>query len=359
MGWNPEWAETWDQVAATGFPGRVVRQDSIRFRVVLGEPTQSGDTDIPTTERTVTLAGRLRNEAESRGALPVVGDWVSVTGEVIDAVLPRRSSFVRKVAGETTVEQVVAANIDTVFLVVGMDGDFNPRRVERYLTATWESGASPVIVLNKSDLAGDQIEDRKAEIEAVAMGVPTVAVSALQEHGLSELADWLQPGRTVALLGSSGVGKSTMVNALAGANVQDTGAVRDSDSRGRHTTTHRELVCLPSGAVLMDTPGMRELQLWGTESGLEETFPEITALAASCRFSDCRHETEPGCSILSALEDGTLDSGRLQSWRKMQRELARLAMRQNLRAKAAEKAKWKSIRKTMKHHPKADRWRKD
>lgn len=262
----------------------------------------------------------------------------------------------RRVAGETTGEQVIAANVDTVFLMNGLDGDLNPRRLERYLTAAWESGAVPVVVLNKLDLADDR-DARIAEVEALAMGTPVVAVSALERRGLEALAPWLEAGRTVALLGSSGVGKSTLVNALLNEERQATGPVREDDSRGRHTTTHRELVPLPGGAMLLDTPGMRELQLWGDEAGLEEAFADVAALATECRFRDCGHTGEPDCAVRAAVERGVLDEGRLASWHKLQRELRRLANRQDARARAAEQARWRAISKSMKHHPKSDRWK--
>jgi ribosome biogenesis GTPase len=252
---------------------------------------------------------------------------------------------------------VVAANVDTVFLIAGLDHDFNPRRIERYLALAFESGAAPVVVLNKADLVGD-VEARIAEIEATAFGVPVVAVSAQERFGLEALEPWLKPGQTVALLGSSGVGKSTLVNALLGGERQATTAVRESDSRGRHTTTYRELVPLPAGALLLDTPGMRGLKLWAGDGSLRSTFQDISALAGGCRFTDCKHAHEPGCAVLTAVEQGALDPARLESWRKLQRELRWLERRQDARARATELAKWKAITKSMKHHPKAERWRR-
>jgi ribosome biogenesis GTPase len=278
-------------------------------------------------------AGRLGDEE-----LPSVGDWVAVRpleGErkaVIEAVLPRRSAFTRKEAWSRTVAQVVAANVDTVFLVTAFGGDLNARRIERYLTSAWDSGSNPVIVANKVDLAEDRLLEL-ADVEAVALGVPVLVVSAATGEGMDELEVHLQPGRTVALLGSSGVGKSTLVNRLAGRELLATNEIR-KDGRGRHTTTHRELVPLPSGALLIDTPGMRELQLWADEEVLDSTFAEIAELAAACRFSDCSHEHEPGCAVKSAIADGSLPRERFSSYRKLQRELRALEIRKDARLKS-------------------------
>jgi ribosome biogenesis GTPase len=351
LGWNDRFQALFSDLAEPRlFPARVAREDRDHYLLLDGDG-----------ERDAVLAGRLRHEAASRAALPAVGDWVAARAEasglaLVTHVLERTSAFTRKRAGETTEEQVVAANVDAVFLVCGLDGDFNPRRIERLLTAAWESGAEPVIVLNKADLAA-ALDDALDEVRALAPGASVVALSALAGSGLDVLERWLAPGRTVALIGSSGVGKSTLVNALLGASRQATGAVREADSRGRHTTTHRELVPLPSGALLLDTPGMRELQLWGESSGVEDAFPEIAALARACRFRDCAHESEPGCAVRAALDSGELEPGRFESWRKLLRELRWLASRQDARARAEEEAKWKAIHKSMRHHPKADRWR--
>jgi len=352
LGWNSRFAEAFEPYRTQGLEAaRVARED--RGRYVLLDA--SG-------EHTGKAAGKLLHDVSNRADLPAVGDWVAVRTTtdgpaVIVAVLPRTSMFSRKVADEVTVEQVVAANVDTVFLVSGLDLDLNPRRIERYLTLAWESGATPVILLNKSDLAED-LEAQIAEVEAVAMGVPVLALSAEQGTGLDALSPWLAPGRTVALLGSSGVGKSTLLNALLGEARQDTAPVREHDSRGRHTTTSRELVPLPGGALLLDTPGMRALKLWGSEENLQNTFQDVAALAEQCKFRDCKHEREPGCAVHAALQDGTLEEGRFNSWRKLQRELGYLATRQDARARAAKVAKWKAIHKSMKQHPKAKQWRR-
>jgi ribosome biogenesis GTPase len=351
LGWNQTLEDALAPFRSQGLvPARVAREDLGRYLLL----DERG-------ERPARLAGRLRHAARRRAELPAVGDWVAVHAgaaatAVIVAVLPRASAFVRAAAGGITEGQVLAANVDTVFLVSGLDGDFNLRRLERYLAAAWESGARPVVVLNKADLAAD-LGARVAEAEAVAAGAPVVAVSALAEGGLDALAPWLEAGRTVALLGSSGVGKSTMLNVLLGAPRQPTGAVRAGDSRGRHVTARRELVPLPGGALMLDTPGLRELQLWGGDEGLSGAFPDVAALAAGCRFRDCRHADEPGCAVRAAVGDGRLGAARLDSWHKLQRELRRLAVRQDARARAAEEAKWKAISRSQKRHPKADRWR--
>jgi len=351
LGWNPILEDAFRPFREQGLvPARVAREDRGRYLLLDGR-----------CERPAVLAGRLRHEASGRAALPAVGDWVAARAgasstAIIVAVLPRASAFVRKLAGETTEEQVVAANVDTVFLVTGLDGDFNPRRIERYLAAAWESGATPVLVLNKADLDGE-LEAHRLEAEAVAIGVPLVAVSALERTGLDALAPWLESGRTVALLGSSGVGKSTLVNALLGTERQATGPVRPDDSRGRHVTVRRELVPLPGGALLLDTPGLRELQLWGDEGGRAGAFPDVTALAAGCRFRDCTHGDEPGCAVRAAAERGELDTARLESWHKLGRELRRLEARRDARARAAEEAKWKVISRSIKRLAKTDRRR--
>jgi ribosome biogenesis GTPase len=266
--------------------------------------------------------------------------------DLIEAVLPRRTAFVRRAPGERTVAQVLASNVDTVFLVMGLDGDFNPRRLERALVLAWESGAEPVVLLNKADVAAD-LEARRLEIEQVAGGVPVCVIAAKHGDGLEALAPWLRPGRTVALLGSSGVGKSTLVNRLLGRDKQRTNTVRQSDQRGRHTTTHRELVELPGGALLVDTPGLRELQLWSDGSGLESAFEDVGALAALCRFSDCGHGNEPGCAVREAVEGERLAPERLASYQKLQGELRALEIREDPLKRRAERGRWKAIYKSL------------
>ncbi len=292
------------------------------------------------------IVGRLRHSAASRAALPAVGDWVAArldTGgrALISHVLPRRSQFSRNAAGIVTEEQVVAANVDTVFLVSGLDRDFNPRRIERYLTLAWESGATPVIVLNKADLRPDEDELNACieEASAIAFGVPVHAVSAMNDEGITALQSYLGPGRTLALIGSSGVGKSSLVNRLCGATRMFVNQTSDTTGKGQHTTTHRELVVLPIGGALIDTPGMREIQLWADEECLDRAFAEIAELASDCHFRDCKHVSEPHCAVQGAIGDGALDEQRLASYRKQQRELARLAQKEALRVARVLKVK--------------------
>jgi ribosome biogenesis GTPase len=272
---------------------------------------------------------------------------------VVHRVLPRKSKFSRKVAGERTEEQVVAANADTVWIVSSLDQDFSVRRIERYLTLAWDSGANPVIVLTKSDLC-DDVDHYVTELESVAVGTAVHPTSSLSGAGLSDLQIYFSNHATVALLGSSGVGKSALINALAGTTLQKTGAVR-GDGKGRHTTTHRELIRLASGGLIIDTPGMRELQLWDGESSLPDVFAEIDDLARACRFSDCRHAGEPGCAVTDAIAQGQLSENRFQSYQKLQRELAHLERKQSARAQHEEKQRIKSIMKSFQHHPKYKR----
>jgi len=249
-------------------------------------------------------------------------------------VLPRRTKFSRMAATDhgQTVEQVVAANVDVVFLVAGLDGDLNLRRLERYLALAWESGAEPVVVLTKADLCGD-VEAAVLAVESVAIGVAVHAVSNLTGEGLDDLRRYFVGNRTVAALGSSGVGKSSLLNRLAGEELMATGDVR-ADGRGRHTTTNRQLLLLPDGGLFLDTPGMRELRLWESEDGLAQAFDDVAEAAALCRFSDCSHEREPGCGVQAALANGTLDRERYASWRKLQAELRHLAVKQDARLRS-------------------------
>jgi ribosome biogenesis GTPase len=349
LGWNAHFAAAAQAQATEGWaPARVVRDGRDLWHVV-GEQG----------EMIAALSGRFRHAAEARSDRPAVGDWVLLQTRpdedraLIHAVLPRRTAFLRKVPGDVTQTQVVAANVDTVLLVSALDGgrNYNLRRIERYLALARESGASPVLLLNKVDLCADP-EPYLQEVGALARGVPVHAVSALTGAGLGALDAYLVRGLTCALVGPSGVGKSALVNALSGGEVKETGEVRAADRRGRHTTTYRELLRLPSGALLMDNPGLREIQLWGDGEGLNDVFPDVEELAARCRFKDCRHEREPGCAVQAALADGTLDERRFANYRQLRGELDHLAKRKDHWAQLAEKRKWKAIHRSLQDHPK-------
>ena len=307
-----------------------------------------------TGERVAVVSGRLRHAARGAADFPAVGDWVALTpadGEsaVVHAVLPRRSQFLRASPGDVAQAQVVAANVDLVLLVSGLDHDFNLRRIERYATLAWSSGASPVIVLNKADVC-DDVGGRVADVTSVAPGIPIRVVSARTGLGVESLTPLLEPGMTVALIGSSGVGKSTLVNALLGWQRQDTGPVREGDQRGRHTTTVRELMPTESGALLIDSPGMRSVSLWEAEEGLGEAFADVESFAAQCRFNDCRHAGEPGCAVETAISDGRLPRSRLDSQRKLAREAAAQARKHDAGLSASERRRWKAIAVSSRRH---------
>jgi ribosome biogenesis GTPase len=347
LGWSSFFASSFAAYSQAGYAvGRV----AIASRTLYTLYTESG-------ELTADISGNLQSRATATQDFPAVGDWVVIRSRVsekratIHAILPRKSKFSRKTAGARTEEQVVATNIDTVFLVSGLDGDFNLRRIERYLLLAWESGANPVILPNKADLC-PAIDERVAEVAAVAPSVSIIPLSATNQQGLDALSSYLQPGQTVALLGSSGVGKSTITNELKGEKVQAIQSVRRGDDRGRHTTTHRELILLPNGSLIIDTPGMREIQIWSAGEGLQETFSDIEALAERCRFRDCQHHHEPGCAVQQALERGSLDESRFLNYRKLQKELNYLTRRQDQRASLLEKERWKKIHKSLRNQGK-------
>jgi ribosome biogenesis GTPase / thiamine phosphate phosphatase len=350
LGWHAGLDAAFAPFATAGFePARVAVAYGATFRVY----TEDGD-------ELADLAGRLRHEATGRRDLPAVGDWVAVKRTsivggraIIHGLLPRKSLFSRKAAGDETAEQIVAANVDTAFLMTALDRDFNLRRIERYLVMTWESGAAPVIILNKADLEAES-EARRAEVHAIALDVPIHVVSAREQTGLEQLDDYLRPGQTIAVLGSSGVGKSTLINRLLGVDRLRTNDVRESDHRGRHTTTHRELVRLPGGALLIDTPGMRELQLWSADAGVAETFDDIVIIGRECHFADCAHEHEPRCAVKQAVAEGRLDAARLESFHKLQKELSSLAVRQDVLAQQTEKKKLRAMFRAFRkqEHPK-------
>ena len=300
---------------------RVIRQDRERFQLQTEHLVLSAE-----------VSGKFRHEAAQSSEFPVVGDWVLVSPRVeeragtIRAVLTRKGTFSRKVPGDVTREQIIVSNIDVAFLVSGLDNDFNLRRIERYVTTAWNSGALPVIVLNKVDLAENR-DELQASVEDVAPGVDVICVSALNGSGIQQIRTYMMSGTTAVLLGSSGAGKSTLINALSGEEIVKTADVREDDSRGRHTTTHREMIFLPGGGMIIDTPGMRELQLWTDTDAIGESFSEIDSLAADCRFKNCSHESEPGCAIQAALESGDLDQSRFDSFLKLRKEAAWLDRR--------------------------------
>jgi ribosome biogenesis GTPase len=281
---------------------------------------------------------------------PAVGDWVALRGELAVAVLPRTSAFVRSVAGRTSAAQVVAANLDTVLVVDSLSGEARLRRVERYLAVAWSSGATPVVVLTKADLCAD-VAAVVEQVRDDALGVEVLAVSSLTGEGLDAVRALLPPGRTGAMVGPSGVGKSSLVNALSGDTIADTGEIRESDGRGRHTTTARELHLLPGGGLLVDTPGMRELGLYDDSEGVDTAYADVAQRAADCRFRDCQHRTEPGCAVAAAIDDGSLDPARYRAWRKLQAEAHRQLLRVDARARAAEKARLRSFHRAIREQP--------
>jgi len=339
LGWGDALADTFHEHADAGLrPGRVAIQHRGAYVLL----TQEG-------EVWAGVRGRLRHAAGGGDGVPAVGDWVAYSRPdgaergTIEAILPRRSAFRRKQAGRETAEQVVAANVDVLFLVTSLNQELNVRRIERYMTLAWESGADPVVVLTKADLCAD-VGTAVALVETVTFGVPAHVTSALTGEGFEALRAHLDGGRTGAAVGSSGVGKSTLINHLAGEERLATQDIRE-DGRGRHTTTHRELIVLPGTGCVIDTPGMRELQLWDSAEGLERAFEDVESLVAECRFTDCAHETEPGCAVRSAMADGRLDADRFESYRKLQRELHWLEIRHDARARSEERKRWRAINK--------------
>jgi ribosome biogenesis GTPase / thiamine phosphate phosphatase len=346
FGWKTYTSKTTGDDIHPGFddqvkPGRVITESAQLYRV---------HTD--TGENWAMLTGSLLNTIAEKSEFPAVGDWVSVdttSGHqhwIIREVLPRYSSLVRKAAGRTTEAQVLASNVDYVFVVNGLDGgrNFNLRGIERYVTACWESGAEPIVVLNKADLC-DDVEAAVLQAESVAPGARVIAVSALTGSGFEEIARIAAPEKTIVLTGRSGVGKSSIINQLAGEQIMDTGGQRENDLRGRHTTTHRELVRLDSGALLIDTPGLREMQLWVDEESVQSAFPEIDQYADDCRFRDCSHTREPGCAVQEAVARGDIEQSRFESYFDMQKELKYLQSRQDDKARKQIQARGKEIAK--------------
>ena len=341
LGWTPALSFAFEPFVRTCRPARVSAVHGHQYQILTGE-----------AERRAVVSGRVRASADEAGAvgLPTVGDWVAFEAigadqAVIRAVLPRATYLVRKAAGRTSEAQALAANVDFVLIVMGLDGDFNLRRLERALALVHQGGAVPVVVLNKSDLATGAAEARREEVVRVARTAAVHSLSALHGDGVAGLVPYLARGRTLALLGSSGAGKSTLLNRLMGGEWQPTREVRAHDSRGRHTTTSRQIFVLPSGALLIDTPGIREIPLVGDDQDLGAVFDEITALATDCRFRDCRHGGEPGCAVRRAVDEGALEPARLQSLRKLEAERAYQAVREDSGLARERKAQWKTIHK--------------
>ena len=351
LGWDESWTQAFAEWAGAADvePGRVAIEFNYIYRVYI----DGGEIES-------LFSGRLKHQATRRSHMPAVGDWVAVRRRheddrgTIVGILPRRSWFSRKMAGNITDEQIVAANVDVIFIVMALDADYSLRRLERYLLLARESGAAPVVLLTKPDLAADAAA-LAAEVAPIAGDGPVHVLSPKFNEGLDQVSRYLHAGRTGALLGSSGVGKSTIINRLVGSDVQKTRAVRDADSKGRHTTTHRELVMLPGGGLIIDTPGMRELQLWDVNDAVRETFDEIEALAGSCHFTNCRHRQEPRCAVKEAVAAGTVTAERLESYLKLQEELNHLAQQQDVKAQLDEKRRGRSGAKALRQHLKTKR----
>jgi ribosome biogenesis GTPase len=361
LGWSDFFSSQYkeSEIQSDVAPARVAEENREMYRLLSADG-----------EFMAEVSGKFRHETMVRADFPAVGDWVLAStrsGEgraTIHRVLNRKSKFSRKIAGKKTEEQIVAANVDVVFLVSSLNSEFNLRRIERYVTLAWESGARPVIVLNKCDLC-ENADELRSQVEAAATGVRVILSSAFRGDGIAEIREMMHgtPGKTgseksspenaaaaktAALLGSSGVGKSSLINAVLGTELQDTGAVREGDDRGRHTTTTRHLIVAPGGGVLIDTPGMRELQLWDASEGIVQAFGEIEELAAQCKFRDCKHENEPGCAVRAAVESGALDAERLESFHKLGREEKVLAAKQDAAVRAAQTKSVKGIMKEQK-----------
>jgi len=349
LGWNDAWESAFQPYRAKGLiPARLSREMKNCYFVI----SETGE--VPAK-----LSDLLWKAAKTRGMLPAVGDWVAVQRKhandpyVIMEILPRKSCFSRKAKNTfgrnfykpgSSDEQVISANVDIVFLVVALDADYKLRKIERYLAIISESAARAVIILNKADICGDY-EDKVEEVKKLYPEVSVHAVSAIDDWGMEGILSYLAPGITISFIGSSGVGKSTLINAIAGDDLLDVGEIRQADGRGRHTTARREMLVLPNGGVLIDNPGLRDIKIFGSEDSLEAVFHDITALEKQCRFSDCRHDTEPGCAVKEAIQRGDLDEERLDSFRKLRRELSSVNKRREQRQKHLDVLGYKEKRR--------------
>ncbi len=344
FGWSDVVGAAFEPFALAGHvPGRVVAEDRGSYAV----RTEAGEVRASVT-------GRFRFDAgHDPAAYPAVGDWVAIgardDGVSIQAVVPRRTAILRHAPGNRSVAQVVGANVDVAFVVASLNADLNLRRLERYLALAWESGVEPVVVLSKADLA-EEVDEMRAAVEAIAVGATVLTVSAVDGRGMDDLRTRIAPGSTVAFVGSSGVGKSTLLNTLAGEERAAVREIREDDARGRHTTVRRQLHLLPGGGLILDTPGMRELGLWDANAGIDRSFADVDELATACRFSDCAHDGEPGCAVRAALASGELEVGRFESWRKLEREVLNLERRVDALARAEERRRWKVIGRSVGKH---------